>query len=403
MSTATIAAPTTRRAPLTATIDQPDLLAALRFVSASIDGGRTKLPILAGVLLTAERGKVTLSGFDYERSAQQTILAPGAKGTVLVKARTLLDMVGVLPKDAAVILTSNGETLTVEGGGVVFTLPTLPLDEFPLLPSRDGGVELATVTGEQFATLRWVLAAAGRDDTLPVLTGVHLTVNADTGNLTAATTDRYRLAVYDSPFTVNREAFTDADKPSMLVPARVLHDVIRMFGKEKQVTLTVTRPSVEQVLWISDGNRTMSTRLLDGEFPKYRSLLPDVTNVVASLAVPVKAMLTAVKRAAIGASRTSPVRMILAGTGKVTIQTGYPRLDSCTAIVPIPEAEQTGQIDTPDQAVAYNPAYLHDGFRVFDADDTVTMHVLSPVKPALFTSDARPGFVYLLMPVRLAG
>lgn len=412
MSTATLATPTI--AALRATVDQPALLDALRHAERAIDP-RTHLPILTGVLLEADRGALTVTGWNYHTAASSQIAAAGAIGGAVVPARRFRQMIAALPKDADVILTAGEHALTVEGGPVTYTLPLLPHAEYPALPTV-GKRKVATVTGEQLRSLAWVLKAAGRDDTLPVLTGVHLARNTDTGTLDAATTDRYRLAVLASTVKVTEKALPDG---KILVPARALADAVTVFGKSAKVTITLgdngtrVHGTSDMLLWFTDGTRTFATRLLDGEFPKYRTLLPNLDSCDVLLTVEAQAMLSAVKRAAVACTRTMPVVLHLAGTGNVKFTTGLPgeRTDSGSADVPIAGAVQTGTLPPPTDrqsglaagVVGYNPTYLQDGFSTFDGADQVTMHVQSATKPVVFTSDARPGFSYLLMPVRLAG
>ena len=177
---------------------------------------RPTAPVLAGMRLQAGN-ELTLSTFDYEVSAQSTIpVQADEPGTVLVSGRLLAEIVRSLPA-RPVDLTTDGTRTTVKCGSATFTLMLLPTDEYPTLP---GMPEVTgTIGADTFASaISQVAIAAGRDDTLPALTGIRMEINGDT--LTLVATDRYRLAVRELRWT----PVTPGLNTAVLVPARVLGD-----------------------------------------------------------------------------------------------------------------------------------------------------------------------------------
>ncbi|HEY2239336.1 MAG TPA: DNA polymerase III subunit beta, partial [Streptosporangiaceae bacterium] len=241
---------------------------------------RPAVPVLAGMHLAAGP-QLTLSTFDYEVSAQASVpVITDEEGTVLVSGRLLAEIVRSLPA-RPVEMSTEGTRTTLKCGSAVFTLMTLPDDEYPTLPGMPpeagaiGADVLASAIGQ-------VAIAAGRDDTLPALTGIRMELEGDTVNLVA--TDRYRLAVRELHWTPVKPDTSGA----VLVPARVLVDAARSLTTAAEVAIALTPPGEdgghgEGIIGFEGGGRQTTTRLLGGEYPRYQSLLPSEFNAVAEL------------------------------------------------------------------------------------------------------------------------
>ncbi len=196
---------------------------------------RPSVPILAGMLVEAGDGQVTLSGFDYESSAQVSVPAEVAdEGLFLVSGRLLADICRSMPRDS-VDLSGEDARIQVTSGSSRFVLHTLPLTEYPALPEMPGAS--GVVDGEVFArAVGQVVSAAGKDDTLPVFTGIRVEIRGSTISLLA--TDRYRLAVR----TFEWEPVDPSAEANALVPARMLADVAKaMAGRDLTLALGSTR------------------------------------------------------------------------------------------------------------------------------------------------------------------
>ena len=233
---------------------------------------RTTLPILSGVLIQANDDGLVLSSFDYEVSSQTEIQADVEEpGTVLVSGRLLADICRALP-NRPVEISTDGVRATVSCGSSRFTLHTLPVEEYPALPQMPTAT--GTVPGEVFASAAAQVAiAAGRDDTLPVLTGVRIEIEGDT--VTLASTDRYRFAV--------REFLWKPEDPEAsavaLVPAKTLLDTAKALTSGDTVTLALSGSgSGEGLIGFEGAGRRTTTRLLEGDLPKYRTLFPTEFN-----------------------------------------------------------------------------------------------------------------------------
>jgi DNA polymerase-3 subunit beta len=355
---------------------------------------RPPMQVLLGLLLETSDGGLSVSGFDYEVSSHITVDVTTAEpGRVLVPGRLLSDIVRSLPPQP-VELRQEGTRVVLTCGPARFTLPTLPVEDYPSLPSMPttaGSLE-SDVFG---AAVAQVALAAGRDDTLPVLTGVRIEIEGD--QLTLAATDRYRLAV--------RTLSWQPEQPDLsataLVPARTLADTAKALTSGPEVTLArATGNAGEGMIGFEGGGRRSTSRLLEGEFPKYRSLLPSESSSHAE--VETAPFVEAVKRVALVAARNAPVRLSFSADGVVLEAGGQ---DDAQASERLECGWETS--DAPEMAIAFNPQYLLDGLGAVDSD-TTTLAFTGPTRPAVLTGKRNPDnatadYRYLLMPVRLSG
>jgi DNA polymerase-3 subunit beta len=379
-------------------VDRNELTDAVAWTARTLPS-RPTVPVLAGLLLDADaEGGLRLSGFDFEVSSRASLQVDVRDpGQVLVSGRLLAEITRALPA-APVDVASDGNRVVVTCGNSRFTLPTLPVEDYPELPSMPTAT--GQLAGASFATaVAQVAVAAGRDDALPVLTGVRVEIERD--RLTLAATDRYRLAVRTLRW---RPADSDASAVA-LVPARTLHEAARsLAGTAAEVTIAIGAGSAgESLAGFESGGRVTTTRLLDGEFPRYRSLLPTTSEAVAQ--IDTTALIDAVKRVSLVAARTAPVRLTFA-PGEVVLEAGSGD-----------EAQASERLDATFESagftIAFNPGYLLDGLQQIDSD-VAQLSFTTPTKPAVLTGkrgddgdgdgpSAHDECRYLLMPVRLAG
>ena len=352
---------------------------------------RPSLPVLAGLVLTAAGDGLTLSSFDYEVSGRVEIDADvTAEGTSLVSGRLLADIARALPP-APVVIESEGTRISITCGRSSFTLPTLPVEDYPQLPVMP--TTSGSVSGSAFAAaVAQVAIAAGRDDTLPTLTGIRVEIEG--ANIVLAATDRYRLAVRE--FTWNPQS--PSISAHALVPARTLADTAKSLADVAEVVIALASGGTGEGLMGFEGHgRRTTTRLLDGEFPKYRSLLPTESSAVATVETSV--LTDAVKRVALVAERNTPVRLAFEGS-ELTLRAGAG--DDAQAVEVLESSLDGDAID-----IAFNPAYLLDGLSAVGAGVT-RFSFTQPTRPAVLTGlddsqNVIDDYRYLLMPVRLTG
>ncbi|MGV9355607.1 DNA polymerase III subunit beta [Streptomyces misionensis] len=313
---------------------------------------RTPVPVLGGLLLTAEAGRLTVSGSDFETSARvETGAEVGAAGRVLVLGRRLLDICRVVP-EGPVSCVLEGTRFTVEAGGTRFGLSTLPYEEYPALPAAPAAY--GEVDAEAFATaVAQVAVAAGRDDTLPVLTGVQLRLEG--AELTLSASDRYRYAVRRLKW---RPGTAAGEPVEVLLPARRLLETARGLARcgSARVLLAPGDGTAGVVGFEGGGARTLLRRL-DGRLPGYGTLFELAGASVAE--VDTEALAEAVRRVAVVAEANSPVRLDFAADGgTLLVRAGY---GDDVAAQRLPAVLRGAE----EATVAFNPAYLLDALNSF--------------------------------------
>jgi len=373
-------------------VERDTLAEAAAWVARSLPA-RPAVPVLGGVLVEADCGpggeRLTVSGFDYETSAQVQLEAGvGDPGRVLVSGRLLADITRALPAKP-VDLVVDGARATINCGNSRFALPTMPVEDYPQLPAMPqlAGTVAADVLAEAVAQ---VAVAAGRDDTLPMLTGVRLEI--DGARLTLAATDRFRLAVRELEWAPGEDL--PEVSGAVLIPSRTLAEVAKTLAGAGTVSLALS--TGESMLGISGGGRRATTRLLDAEFPRFRQLIP--AESASSATVEVAPLAEAIKRVALVTDRVAQVRMEISEDGM--------RLAAGGDDVGSAEEELACELDGEPLTIAFNPAYLLDALGALHAD-RARLGFTTPSKPALVRpvggADDQGGYQHLLMPVRLPG
>ena len=262
---------------------------------------RPSVPVLAGLLIEAGHEGLMLSTFDYETSARATLTADVTEeGKALVSGRLLADICRSLP-DKPVEMVIDGARVSLTCGSARFSLQTMPVEDYPSLPDMPSAT--GTVQSDVFShAVSQAVTAAGRDDMLPVLTGVRIEIDGSTISLLA--TDRFRLSQRE----LGWDPRTPDESVAALVPAKVLADTAKSLTSGSEVTIALAAGgSGEGIIGFegaaAGGVRRTTTRLLDGEFPKVRSLFPNEHQTVAT--VDKAALVESVKRVALVAERNT--------------------------------------------------------------------------------------------------
>ena len=380
------------------TVDRGVMAEAVAWVARSLPS-RPSVPILAGLLMRAEGNQVVMSSFDYETSAKITIGAQvDESGEVLVSGKLLAEIAKSLP-DRPVRLTAGASNVELVCGSARFTLQLLPVEDYPNLPEMPAAT--GSVVSEDFArSVSQVVIAAGRDELLPVFTGVRLEIDGDRLSLLA--TDRYRMALKEltwNPATTGAEG-------AALVPARVLGEAARSMSSGETVQLALAGEGAGEGLIGFEGDglngtRQLTTRLLDGEFPKVRHLMDIRGNVVVRCST--AELIDSVKRVSLVAERNTSLRMAIdedsialdAATGDQAQAT-----EAVEAVITRGGDEVT--------AVGFNPHYLSDALGAL-TQPYVQFSFTAPGKPCLVQGlpelDGEPDADYrhVIMLMRLPG
>ena len=378
-------------------VDRDALADAVAWAARSL-ASRPTMPVLAGLLLTVGDDVLSISGFDLEASTEIEVpVTAGETGQALVSGRLLADITKALPPHP-VDVAIDGARLTISCGSSRFSLPTMPVEDYPKLPVMPSTA--GTVDAAGFATaVAQVAVAAGRDDTLPMLTGVRLEIEGT--KLTLAATDRYRLAVRELEWQPQDPG---AEGVQVLVPARTLHDAARSLAGSETLTIALAAGgSGEGIIGFTGtaGGRSSrsTTRLLDATFPPYRSLLPTEHAAAAEVAVP--ALVEAVKRVALVAERSAPVRMAF-DHKLVELSAGGDGSSPDSG-----RADEQLEVDYEGDPLttAFNPQFLLDGLTSLGTG-SARMLFTSANKPVVLRPEQGEGaadYTYLIMPVRLPG
>jgi DNA polymerase-3 subunit beta len=372
------------------TIERSALTAAVSWAAQSLSPRPTPA-ILGGLKLTADEQALTISAFDYETSTLGTSPAQvDEPDQVVVSGRLLAEIVRALP-DRPVALTTDGSSLLLACGPYRFTLQSMPLDDYPEAPAMSS--PSGHVAGREFAeAVGQVALAAGRDDTVPMLTGVRLEAVGDRLRLVA--TDRYRLAVREIPWSPVDAAIDT----SVLVPAKTLGALAKSLAHEAQAALALPGDGARsgRLLGVGTERRRAVVRLLDGEFIKYERIFP--AELAGHAVVGTAALIEAVKGIALVAERDAPVRLSFAG-GSVVVEAGSG--DEARASVSLDAA-----VSGAEWVIAPNPAVLLDGLGALGAP-LARISYSAPGRPTVLAGqssvEAGPDetYRYLFLPVRI--
>jgi DNA polymerase-3 subunit beta len=335
--------------------------------------------VLNGVRLQLSGDRLVITGTDLELTIEHELAVDGqADGGCVVPARLATDIVRSLG-DPKVEVSAETDTVEISAGRSRFAVRPLSLDDYPRLPAPPA--EGLTLPGTELAeALRQVVRAASTDEARPILTGVLLAAEADGLRLVA--TDSYRLAVRD----LKGQAVLGTDQKK-LVPSRALNELTRLAGSANEITLRLgDRDATFEV-----GGARVSTRLIDGEFPNYRQLIPQTPPNVLTVAR--DAMLDAIRRVKLLARDAAPLRLAMSAEGL--------QLTAITQELGSAAEELDAQYEGTEMTVAFNPDYLAAGIEACSGDE-VTLSTLDPLKPAVVRGVGRDDYLYLLMPVRVA-
>ncbi len=345
--------------------------------AAATRGGA--LPALSGVRMEVNGDTLKLAGSDLDLTVQVEVTVNGVNdGVCVIPARLAADIVRAV-EPSAVLVSAEGSEAVIAAGRSQFTVRLLPAEEFLRLP--EPAAEAVTLDSATFsAALTQVVRAASRDDARPILTGVLLA--AEAGGLRLVATDSYRLALRDLPGTSLL-----AEGKQVLVPARALGELTRVLGGAPTVTLRLGADHAT----FEAGNVRLTTRLIEGEFPNYRQLIPSA--YPNRLFVGKEPMIDAVRRVKLLAREATPVRLALRADGV--------QLTAITQDVGQAREDVDAKYEGTEMTVAFNPDFLLEGIEATPGDEVV-LETLDALKPATLKPTEGTDFLYLLMPVRVS-
>jgi DNA polymerase-3 subunit beta len=344
---------------------------------------RSAVQALSGVHVQARNGEIELRATDMEIGLRVPLEGEVVRdGAVVLPARLIVDVVRALPAESLSLeLRPAEQDVEIVSGSATFHIRTLRLEDFPPLPEPVAGTALEIPAAAFVDTVTKVGRAASRDETRPVLTGI--LVSAAGEELRMAATDSYRLAAKDTRLDAALASEFEAN-----VPARALQEITRIVAHVGAERLAVSL-TTNQVVFEVDGV-VLSSRLIDGQFPNVRQLLPDAYEHELQLAG--TEITEVVRRISLLAQKNAPLRLAFR-EGELTVSARTPDIGEASETIPVPFAGEPLEI-------GFNPDFLRDGLESGDGADVV-LKLISPLRPGLIQAADGSGFLYLLMPIRL--
>lgn len=362
------------------TTTRQSLLDALLVVSRAVSA-RAALQALSGILISTNGG-ATLRATDMELGMEVGLEGEiEGGGSVVLPGRLLVEVARSLPDGSVTLVLREAERdIEISAGSSRFHLRTLPADDFPRFPASEGeGVALPAPPLRD--TINRVARAASRDEARPVLTGVLVTVDGD--EMTMVATDSYRLAVKTTKLSTSVPERLEAN-----VPARALRELARLVeaGGEDSLQVWLTR---NQAIF-RVGSVSLSSRLIDGQFPNHSQLLPE--SYEHEVKLPRAELLEVTRRVSQLAQRNAALRLSF-GEGELVVSAETPDLGDAREALPAPYSGELLEI-------GFNPEFVRDGLESIDSDEVV-FKLISPLRPGLLEPAGGEDFRYLVMPIRL--
>ncbi len=363
-------------------LERDVLLGQLQTVSR-VASTRSAIQALSGVQLAATADGCELRATDMDVGLRVPLVAEVAReGVVVLPARLILDVVRALPSpEVSIELRAAEQDVEVMSGSATFHIRTLRTEDFPPFPEPDPESAISLPAEAFVSTALKVAGSASRDETRPVLTGI--LVSASDRELRMVATDSYRLSVKETKLESALSAGFEVN-----VPARALQELARVAGHSEDADLSVSVRQ-NQVLFVLDGV-ILSSRLIDGQFPNYRQLLPD--SFEHELRVAGGELTDVVRRISLLAQKNAPLRLAFK-PGELTVSAQTP--DVGEALESLPVSFQGEPLE-----IGFNPEFLRAGLEAIDEGD-VRLKLISPLRPGLIESGDDSGFRYLIMPIRL--
>jgi DNA polymerase III subunit beta len=363
-------------------LERDALLGQLQTVSR-VASTRSAIQALSGVQLVASSDSCELRATDMDVGLRVPLEADVTRdGVVVLPARLLLDVVRSLPSpQVSIELRAQEQDVELVSGSATFHIRTLRTEDFPPFPEPEADGAVSLPAAAFVSTALKVAGSASRDETRPVLTGI--LVSASERELRMVATDSYRLSVKETALEASLSAAFEVN-----VPARALQELARVaaHGDDEQLSVSVRQ---NQVLFVL-GRVILSSRLIDGQFPNYRQLLPE--SFEHELRVAGGELTDVVRRISLLAQKNAPLRLSFA-PGELTVSAQTPDVGEAREALPVSFQGEPLEI-------GFNPEFLRDGLEAVEEGD-VLLKLISPLRPGLIEAADESGFKYLIMPIRL--
>jgi DNA polymerase III subunit beta len=364
-------------------LSSADLLAQLQ-TTTRVASSRSAVQALSGVMISAAAdSSPELLATDMEIGLRVPLQAEVVRpGSAVLPARLLLDVARSLPSETLTMeLRAAEQDVEIICGPTTFHLRTLRAEDFPSLPSPSAETRVVLPAEAFVQTISRVARSASRDETRPVLTGILMSASGQ--ELRMVATDSYRLSVKETRLEQPLQGSLEAN-----IPARALQELVRIAQQSPSETIAVSVGQNQAVFEL--GEVVLSSRLIDGQFPNYRQLLPE--SVEHELRLASAEVTDVVRRISLLAQKNAPLRLSF-GEGTLTVSAQTPDVGEASEAIPVPFHGESFEI-------GFNPEFLRDGLESIESEELV-LKLISPLRPGLIESPDTGDFVYLIMPIRL--
>jgi DNA polymerase-3 subunit beta len=364
-------------------LSSADLLAELQ-TTTRVASSRSAVQALSGVMISAPADSTPeLLATDMEIGLRVPLKADVTRpGSVVLPARLLLDVARSLPSETLTMeLRTAEQDVEIICGPTTFHLRTLRAEDFPSLPPPSPDTRVVLPAEAFVQTVSRVARSASRDETRPVLTGILMSASGQ--ELRMVATDSYRLSVKETALAAPLQGSLEAN-----VPAKALQELVRIAQQTPSESIAVSVGQNQAVFEL--GDIVLSSRLIDGQFPNYRQLLPET--VEHELRLSSAELTDVVRRISLLAQKNAPLRLSFS-EGTLTVSAQTPDVGEASEAIPVPFHGEAFEI-------GFNPEFLRDGLESIESEELV-LKLISPLRPGLIESPESGDFVYLIMPIRL--
>jgi DNA polymerase-3 subunit beta len=359
---------------------------------SKVVNAKANLPLLNNILIDVQSDKLRLTGSDLEiQITTQLQLKALEPGTISVNAKLFSQYLNSIPKDATLTVSQNKGLLKVSSSVGAAEFATREAEDFPLF--EDGEMEqLFLMPATEFASMvDMTLFACAKDDIRPILTGVNIEIDNDAVQMVAL--DTFRLAKI-----TGKSQVAYSGKKQLVIPAAAMDNMVRI--TKDSFLSSVTDQSVVNCelskagnfVLLSYGDVKLYARLLDGEYPAYKAIIPVAHQTEVSLTRSV--FLESIKRVGVFAQSAIGQKVVLTfGEGKVVLESQVPEIGNITE-------EFTATIDGEPLKIAFQIKFLTDILALL-TDEVVLFRATSKVAPGVFMQPSLETFLHILMPLKL--
>ena len=359
--------------------EQASFTSAIGHANRAVSKGAHSF-IYQGMLLELDGSRLTVTGSDLDLTIQTGLDVTGFEsGQVLVPAKLFVEVIKSLPPGGVdVELSDQNVLISSADKKSEFIVKTMATSDYVSTPVVEAD-SVSLQASDFISGLKQVIPAARKDDSRPILTGV-LVATKDSG-IRLVATDSYRLGLSN----LNNLAI-DVDESGVIVPSRALDEITRLIGDYEELALRLDDNTAVFEL----GDITVTTRLINGDFPSYEGLIPkDHQNKLVAARLE---MLDAIRRVRLVGDADTPIRVSMTADSLT--------LSSITEVGEAKAVIEDMDYEGEDLLIAFNAEYLNDGVKVLDSEK-ITLLTADALKPALLCENDDSNFLYLLMPVRV--